>query len=107
ANGVGIALFGVPPLVMTLATASVINGALIIFESVAQPAISASPFLVELAGRDSFGIPNIFLLWIIVGLAAAWLLTATAWGRRLFGTGANPQVALLSGTNVTRVKIAV
>jgi ribose transport system permease protein len=106
-NGLGIALFGVPPLVMTLAIASIVNGGLIIFESMAQPAISASPFLVELAGRATLGMPNIVLLWVGVGLVAVWLLAASAWGRKITGTGANPRVALLSGTNVTLVKILV
>jgi ribose transport system permease protein len=106
-NGFGVALFGVPPLVMTLAVASIVNGGLIIFESMAQPAIAAAPFQVELAGRATLGIPNIFLLWIAIGVIAVWFLTATAWGRKVFGTGANPQVALLSGTHVTLVKILV
>jgi len=106
-NGLGIALFGVPPLVMTLAVASIVNGALIIFESAVQPAIAASPFLVQLAGRATLGVPNIFLLWVVVGLAAVWFLSATSWGRKIIGTGANPQVALLSGTHVTLVKVLV
>lgn len=106
-NGFGVALFGVPPLVMTLAVASIVNGGLIIFKSMAQPAIAAAPFQVELAGRATLGIPNIFLLWIAIGVIAVWFLTATAWGRKVFGTGANPQVALLSGTHVTLVKILV
>ncbi|HEX4043656.1 MAG TPA: ABC transporter permease [Xanthobacteraceae bacterium] len=106
-NGLGIALFGVPPLVMTLAVASIVNGGLIIFESAVQPAIAASPFLVQLAGRATLGVPNIFLLWIVVGLAAVWFLSATSWGRKVIGTGANPQVALLSGTHVMLVKILV
>jgi len=106
-SGLGVALFGVPPLVMTLAIASIVNGGLIIFESIAQPAIAASPFLAQLAGRTTLGMPNIFLLWIAIGLAAVWFLSATAWGRKIFGTGANAKVALLSGTHVRMVKISV
>ena len=106
-SGLGVALFGVPPLVMTLAIASIVNGGLIIFESIAQPAIAASPFLAQLAGRTTLGVPNIFLLWIAIGLAAVWFLSATAWGRKIFGTGANAKVALLSGTHVRMVKISV
>ncbi len=106
-SGLGVALFGVPPLVMTLAIASIVNGGLIIFESIAQPAIAASPFLAQLAGRTTWGVPNIFLLWIVVGFAAVWFLSATAWGRQIRSTGANPQVALLSGTHVTLVKVSV
>ena len=106
-SGLGVALFGVPPLVMTLAIASIVNGGLIIFESIVQPAIAASPFLAQLAGRTTLGMPNIFLLWIAIGLAAVWFLSATAWGRKIFGTGANAKVALLSGTHVRMVKISV
>jgi ribose transport system permease protein len=106
-SGLGVALFGVPPLVMTLAIASMVNGGLIIFESIAQPAIAASPFLAQLAGRTTLGVPNIFLLWTAIGLAAVWLLSATAWGRKIFGTGASAKVALLSGTHVRLVKISV
>ena len=51
--------------------------------------------------------PNIFLLWIAIGVAAVWFLSATAWGRKIYGTGANAEVALLSGTNVPLVKISV
>ncbi|MGH6990761.1 MAG: ABC transporter permease, partial [Stellaceae bacterium] len=106
-NGLGVALFGVPPLVMTLAMASIVSGALIILKSVTQPAIAAAPFLVKLAGRETLGLPNIFLVWIVVGVIAVWYLAATSWGRKLVGTGANPRVALLSGTHVTLVKILV
>lgn len=106
-SGLGVALFGVPPLVMTLAIASIVNGGLIIFESAAQPAIAASPFLAQLGGRTTWGVPNIFLLWIVVALAAVWFLSATAWGRRICSTGANSEVALLSGTHVTLVKVSV
>ena len=106
-NGLGVALFGVPPLVMTLAIASIVNGGLIIFESIAQPAIAASPLLAQVAGRNTLGVPNIFLIWIAIGLVAVWFLSATAWGRKIYSTGANAQVALLSGTHVRLVKILV
>lgn len=106
-SGLGVALLGVPPLVMTLAIASIVNGGLIIFESIAQPPIAASPFLAQLAGRATCGAPNIVLLWIVVGLAALWFLSATAWGRKIRSTGANARVALLSGTHITLVKVSV
>ena len=50
-NGLGIAVLGVPPLVATLAIASVVNGGLIVGVSVFQPSSTASPALVTLAGR--------------------------------------------------------
>jgi branched-subunit amino acid transport system permease len=53
------------------------------------------------------GVPNIFLLWIAIGLVAVWFLSATAWGGKVFSTGANARVALLSATHVQLVKISV
>jgi ribose transport system permease protein len=105
-NGFGIAVLRIPPLVATLAMASVVDGGLIVFDSVLQPSHAASPVLVGIAGRSSAGVPNIVIVWALVTAAAVWILARSAWGRRLAGTGANPIVALLSGTNVTLVKIA-
>jgi ribose transport system permease protein len=105
-NGFGIAVLGIPPLVATLAMASVVDGGLIVFVSVVQPPNSASPLLVGLAGRATGMVPNIVILWLVVIVISLWLLARSAWGRRLAGTGANPVVALLSGTNTRLVKIA-
>ena len=105
-NGLAVAVLGIPPLVATLAVASVVNGGLIVGVSVVQPSNAASPVLVALAGRASGGVPNAVLLWAAIAVAAVWVLSHSAWGRRLGGTGANPVVALLSGTRVRRVRVA-
>lgn len=103
-NGVGVALMGIPPLVATLAVASVVDGGLILGVSSLHPANAASPALVTLSGLTSGGIPNIVILWALVAGVAFWLLRS-GWGRRLCATGANPVTAFLSGTDTTRVKI--
>ena len=105
-NGVGVAVLGVPPLVATLAVASVVNGGLIVGVSAFKPVDAASPALVWLAGRTTGGVPNVAVLWAAVAVAAVWLLSRSAWGRRLCGTGASPDVALLSGTRVRTVRVA-
>jgi len=104
-NGVGVAVLGVPPLVATLAVASVVNGGLIIGVSLFKPADAASAALVWLAGRATGGVPNVVVLWAAIGAAAVWLLSRSAWGQWLCGTGANPTVALLSGTRVRAVRV--
>ena len=104
-NGIGIAVLGIPPLVATLAVASVVNGALIVGVSAFKPADSASAALVSLAGRATGGVPNVVVLWAVIAAAATWLLSRSAWGRQLCWTGANPVVALLSGTRVRAVRI--
>ena len=104
-NGVGVAVLGIPPLVATLAVASVVNGGLIVAVSLLQPANAASDALVSLAGRATGGVPNVVVLWAAVAAVATWLLAGSAWGRRLCGAGANPVVALLSGVPVRAVRI--
>ena len=105
-NGVGVALLGIPPLVATLAVASVVNGGLIVGVSSLKPADAASSTLVWLAGRATAGVPNVVVLWAVIAAAAVWLLSRSAWGRQLRGTGSNPTVALLSGTRVLAVRVA-
>ena len=105
-NGIGIAVLVIPPLVATLAVASVVNGGLIVGVSAFKPSDAASAALVSLAGRTTGGVPNVVVLWAVIAAGAAWLLSRSAWGRRLCGTGANPTVALLSGTRVRAVRIA-
>jgi ribose transport system permease protein len=105
-NGVGIALLGVPPLVATLALASVIDGGLIVGVSIFAPNNAAAPAVVAIAGGTTFGVPNIVLVWLIVTVVALWLLLRSAWGRRLSATGSNATTALLSGTNTVLVRTA-
>ena len=105
-NGVGVAILGIPPLVTTLAIASVVNGGLIVWISAFAPPNAANPALVTLAGRATLGVPNVVVLWAVIAAAAVWILSWSAWGRRLRGTGANPTVALLSGTRVRAVRVA-
>ncbi len=103
-NGVGIVLFGIPPLVATLALASVIDGGLILAVSEFHPSNAATATLVRLAGQTSAGIPNIAIVWAIVTLVALWVLWS-GYGRRLCATGSNPVTAYLSGTRTMVVRI--
>jgi ribose transport system permease protein len=88
-NGFGITFFRIPPLVMTLAMGSLVDGGLIVWTSVMHVNTAASPALVALAG---------IVVW--------WLLDHSAWGRRLMAAGANPTAALLTGTRVRVVRMA-
>jgi ribose transport system permease protein len=105
-NGCGITVFKVPPLVMTLAMASLVDGGLIVWSSVMHVNTAASPTLVALAGRSVAGVPTIAVLWLVAGALVWWFLDRSAWGRRLMATGANPTAALLTGARVRVVRIA-
>ena len=103
-NGVGIVLLGIPPLVATLASASVVDGGLILMVARFHPSNEATAALVELSGRTTAGIPNIVVLWTTVALVALWIFSS-GFGRRLCATGSNPVTAYLSGTNTELVRI--
>lgn len=104
-SGVGIAVMRVPPLVATLAMTSVVDGAVIAGVGLFHPSNAASPALVWMAGWSSAGLPNVVVIWAALAALAIWLLSASAWGKRLEATGANPTAALLSGTNPQAVRI--
>ncbi|MFL9963610.1 ABC transporter permease [Paraburkholderia sediminicola] len=105
-NGLGITVFRVPPLVMTLAMASLVDGGLIVWSSLLHVNTAASPTLVALAGRSVAGVPTVAVLWLVAGTLVWWFLDRSAWGRRLMATGANPTAALLTGARVRVVRIA-
>jgi len=51
-------------------------------------------------------VPNAVIIWLVVVLAAAFVLSRTTFGRRLYAVGGNPRAAHLSGVSVDGVKLA-
>jgi ribose transport system permease protein len=98
-NGVGISYIGIPPLIMTLAMASVVEGLSLIYTR-GYPKGSAPALLEELGNGRLLNIPNILLLWLVIIIAATIVLLRKRWGAVLFGVGANSIPAELSGINV-------
>ncbi|MDG0791835.1 ABC transporter permease [Cohnella ginsengisoli] len=105
-SGAGIAYFKVPPLVMTLAMASVIQGVALVYTN-GQPKGMASPLLKELGVGRTAGIPNLVLLWIAVAIVVAVFLTRTRPGQALYGLGTNRLTTELSGVRTKVFTTAV
>ena len=105
-NGIGVAYVGIPPLIMTLAMASVVEGLSLIYTG-GYPKGSAPPLLEALGNGRTLAIPNILLLWVVVIVAATLLLFRKRWGAVLFGVGANSVTAELSGISVKRFRMFV
>lgn len=104
-NGAGIALLRIPPLVMTLAMASLVEGGLIVWSSVMHVNTAASPALAALSGRTVAGVPTVALIWLVASVLTWRFLDHSAWGRRLLATGANPTAAVIAGTRVRAIRI--
>ncbi len=105
-SGIGISYFKVPPLVMTLAMASVIQGVSLVYTN-GQPKGMASPLLKELGTGRTAGIPNLVILWAILALILTVVLVRTKWGKLLYGLGTNQLTMELSGVRTRVVRTVV
>jgi ribose transport system permease protein len=100
ANGLMVSFLGLPPLIVTLAMASVVNGSIYIYSKGLAVSASSSPFLKTLSNGTTLGVPNAILVWIAVSAASGAVLRYTRTGIKLYGVGANELAATLKGVNV-------
>lgn len=110
ANGVGVGVFQVNPLIMTLAMSAILLG---LFTSWAQTIFTGSttvaPFITKLGGGSFLGnrIPYNALVWALIALLVMWLLHRTGLGRLIYAVGDNQVAARLSGVRIWQVHVAV
>ncbi len=102
-NGAGIWWMKIPPLVMTLAMASVVDG-FTLFVSQGRPFGASSPFILAIGGGRIF----VFLRWLVVlaiGFVVffTFLFNRTRYGKQLFLMGNNRTAAELNGIRVRNV----
>ena len=106
ANGIGIATFGISPIVMTLAMNGILQGLALLY-SQGPPAGFSAP-LMRWFMTDRSGVVTPVVVFILLFVAAAVLLhRRTPFGRRVYGLGNGEKVAALSGINVDRTIILV
>lgn len=105
ANGLGVVLLRLPPLVMTLASLSVIQGVLLVYNA-GKPVSGKSEFLGYWALGFLLGVPTPVWVLALVSLLCIVLLHKTAYGRAIYAIGNNPRAALLSGVPTGAVQVA-
>jgi ribose transport system permease protein len=105
ANGLGIVLLRLPPLVMTLASLSIIQGGLLIYNA-GNPVSSQSPFLTRMANDSVWSVPTPVVVALVVVLVGVVLLRRTTYGRSVYAIGTNPRAAALSGVPVAQFQMA-
>jgi ribose transport system permease protein len=105
-NGIGVGVFRVNPLIMTLGMASIVSGYLTVS---AQSFVTGVPlvpdFVRELAVGNLIGdaIPKSLLLWIPVATLILLGLRYSGYGRTLYAVGDNPIACRLAGVRVWQV----
>ena len=106
-NGIGVAYLRVPSMIFTLGVNAAAQGLMILRTGGSAPQDQATPAMRELATGHAIGpIPNALWVWLLVGLAAVFLLNRTTFGRAVYGIGNREQAAYLSGIRTRRVVLA-
>src|ERR1700722_1847625 len=106
ANGFGIAMLGLPPIVVTLATNGMLQGAALLYSN-GTPSGFASPALKWLmTGALGWLTPVVVLMAVFVVFAVT-LLGRTVFGRWIYAVGNSPRASYLSGVDVKSTTIGV
>jgi ribose transport system permease protein len=98
-NGLGVAVLGLPPIVITLATDGILQGAALLFSG-GTPAGFASPALRWLMTGSIGGITPVVFLVLGFGVFAIVLLDRTVFGRSVYAVGNSPRASYLSAVGV-------
>lgn len=106
-NGSAVAYLGLPPIVVTLATMSIIRGAaLLIGGSVLHLIREPAAFLFIGGGRIS-GIPFPIFIFAACGAVMLFVQVRTRFGLSVFAIGDNERAACLCGLPVRLIKLLV
>ncbi|KQY00473.1 ABC transporter permease [Rhizobium sp. Root73] len=100
-NGAGAAYLRVPPIIMTLAMATFLQGLLVVVAGGSAVTVS-NPAVILLGQARPFGVPSGVLLWLVVSAVVLALIHRMPIGARFLAIGANPLAARLSGVSLTR-----
>jgi ribose transport system permease protein len=103
-NGLGVGYLGLPPLIMTLAMATILQGLLVLIAG--GSAISISNASLDWLGSTRvLTISVSIILWAIVAAGCLFWLHGTRSGSLIFAIGANPVVSRLSGAPIRRLTL--
>ncbi|MFF3419042.1 ABC transporter permease [Streptomyces sp. NPDC002698] len=104
-NGLVVTFTNVAPFVVTLATATLLDGvALLVLDSVS---VSIGTRMFPLGNDKILGIPYLLVLAVLVLVATALVMRFTVFGRDAYAIGGNEHVARLSGIDVTARKLTL
>jgi ribose transport system permease protein len=111
-NGIMITQFSVVPMICTLATMTmlrgltyIVTGGVAVFGLPSVFSFLGAGRIIRTAGEPMGIIPVVTLFTILVVFLMHMLLSQTVFGRHVYASGSNRQVAHLSGINVKRVNL--
>ena len=109
-NGIGVALFGVPAVVMTLAMNGVMEGLTLGLTSgmTCEACASYAPPLVQAAVHGRLlGVPAVLYVWLAIIVLVSFVLARTVFGRSTYAVGNSARVSYLAGLPVGIVTVSL
>ncbi len=104
-NALGIIYLQIAPMLMTMATLSIIEGSLLLATNGNPP--SAHCELLDFLGHGKIAgiIPVSVILWLIAVLIFYLLLNKNKFGLKIYGTGINTRASFLSGIETNKLTL--
>ncbi len=109
-NGIGVALFGVPAVVMTLAMNGIMEGLTLGLSSgmTCEACAAYAPSIIQRAVHERvLGAPAELYVWLVVILLVSFVLKATVFGRATYAVGNSARVSYLAGIPVGAVTVTL
>lgn len=103
-NGLLTAYLKLPPLVVTMAMANILQGIINVYTAGRNITGKPSPVLTIIAAKSTSSFPNVVFILIVLTILVMIVLNKTKLGMILFGVGSNERTAYLSGFNVKLVR---
>ena len=105
-NGSGVSVLKISPLVMTLATSSLVSGVTLISIQGAPRGV-ASPLLEKIGAGFCCGLPSIVWVWILLAIIVLLFLRKTVVGRKIYHLGMNVTAAKFTGIRTETLRTLV
>jgi ribose transport system permease protein len=110
-NGIGVGVFKVNPLIMTLGMASVLLGVVtvgLVGDGFLSGSTRLLPVLRTVASGTLVGpVPNNMVVWALLAAALIFGLSRTGLGRCIYAVGDNPVACRLAGVRIWQVLFTV
>jgi ribose transport system permease protein len=107
-NGIGIGVFRVHPLIMTLGTGLIAFGGLQVYQRTVIATGFEVPGWLEWLGTGlTWGLPNSLFVFVPLAALIIFTLRYTGFGRLLYAIGDNEKAARLSGVQYWKVILAL
>jgi ribose transport system permease protein len=108
-NGIGVGLFRVHPLIMTISMSLVVSGAVNVYaRSSITGGTRVPPEITGLGGQSLLGfLPNSLLIFVPLAIIILLALRRSGYGRLLYAVGDNEVASRLAGVRVGRVLVVL